>query len=203
MRGLDETRHTSIVAQRHAQFTDRLVQRIGGHGRVRPERVEQLVSGHEHAGTLGEVKQHRPGLRPQRHHRGAAQEATAAQVDAKGGERDRCRFRQRRTFHLWQLRHHTVFRSSCPPLTYRRPTAFRCIASTSRRRVSTSFFAYPIQTVPTEPAGGFAHQLPPPLPLVPTARRFRLFPRGAGVSPAIRPGGCGKSPARRRRHGQS
>ena len=44
-------------------------------------------------------------------------------------------------------------------------------------------------------------QLAGKAPLVPTARRF--IPRGAGVSPAIRPGGCGKSPARRRRHGQS
>jgi hypothetical protein len=88
MNRLDEGRRLGVVAQRDAQLADRLRQRVRRDCDVTPDGVQQLVFRDEHAGTLDEVEEDRPRLRPQWYSDASPGELAPTQIEAESSELD-------------------------------------------------------------------------------------------------------------------
>src|SRR5262245_2831356 len=86
---LEELRCPGAVAKRHAQLPDRSAQDRLGDDRVRPDGVQQFLLRDEHAGALGQVTQHRPGIRSQRDGFAVPQKEPCAEIHAKRPEDNR------------------------------------------------------------------------------------------------------------------
>src|SRR5262245_44525655 len=84
------------VAERYAQLPDRFAQDGLVDYRVGPDGVQQFLLRDEHAWTLGQVTQHRPGFRPQRNGFAAMQQEPCAEIQPKGPEDHRRRSVHRR-----------------------------------------------------------------------------------------------------------
>ena len=90
-----------VVAERLADLADALHQAVVGHHDPRPDRVLQLVLGHEPPPVGDQVPQHREGLRPKRRRSPVRPEdPLRVEIDARGAEIDHPVRRRRRGRHL-------------------------------------------------------------------------------------------------------
>src|SRR5262245_5239535 len=89
MNRLDESGMTCVVAKDLAELADRLGQGILGHRDIGPDRVEQLLVGHQLAGALQKIRKNCVRLGPQGNGFLAAHEPPREEVELKRWKRGR------------------------------------------------------------------------------------------------------------------
>jgi hypothetical protein len=89
VRGLDEARCPGVVPEGATDLEDRVLRQPPADMDAGPDGRQQLVGRHQPSGMLGEIAQHREGLRPEADRSRSTQQLLAREVEREGREDER------------------------------------------------------------------------------------------------------------------